>query len=171
MAISGDARPGYTHIAKFVPELGPQIGALFTQVQLTCDRLGLIGRTLFAIDGVKLAGASPPSSRRLRTSATTRAHAALHAARQGQGRHAAAAVLPGAQHREDCDQGDASGLRGRWPRRAQRRAGKRALTPQAASRFNADPSTRGAQPMNSQRLQTRFDAVLRFKNRVKAQSR
>jgi Transposase DDE domain len=37
-----------------VRELGPQIGALFTQVLMTCDRLGLIGRTMFAIDGVKL---------------------------------------------------------------------------------------------------------------------
>jgi transposase len=54
MALSGDARPSYTHIAKFVRELGPQIGALFTQVLLTCDRLGLIGRSMFAIDGVKL---------------------------------------------------------------------------------------------------------------------
>jgi transposase len=54
MAISGDARPCYTHIAKFVRELGPQIGTLFAQVLMTCDRLGLIGRTMFAIDGVKL---------------------------------------------------------------------------------------------------------------------
>ena len=54
MALSGDARPSYTHIAKFVRELGPQIGALFTQVLVTCDRLGLIGGTMFAIDGVKL---------------------------------------------------------------------------------------------------------------------
>jgi transposase len=54
MALSGDARPSYTHIAKFVRELGPQVNALFTQVLLTCDRLGLIGKTMFAIDGVKL---------------------------------------------------------------------------------------------------------------------
>ena len=54
MAVSGDARPSYTHIARFVRELGPQIGALFTQVLLTCDRLGLIGKAMFAIDGVKL---------------------------------------------------------------------------------------------------------------------
>jgi transposase len=54
MAISGDARPCYTHIARFVRELGPQIGALFSQVLMTCERLGLIGRTMFAIDGVKL---------------------------------------------------------------------------------------------------------------------
>jgi transposase len=31
MAVSGDARPSYTHIAKFVRELGPDIQSLFTQ--------------------------------------------------------------------------------------------------------------------------------------------
>ena len=54
MAVSGHARPSYTHIAKFVRELGAEIGALFAQVLMSCDRLGLIGRTMFAIDGVKL---------------------------------------------------------------------------------------------------------------------
>jgi len=54
MAISGDSQPSYTHIAKFVRELGEQIRPLFTQVLLTCDRHGLIGRQMFAIDGVKL---------------------------------------------------------------------------------------------------------------------
>lgn len=54
IALSGDAQPSYTHIAKFVRELGEQIKPLFTQVLLTCDRLGLIGRQMFAIDGVKL---------------------------------------------------------------------------------------------------------------------
>ena len=54
IAISGDARPSYTHIAKFVRELGPQVSELFTQVLITCDRMQLIGRQMFAIDGVKL---------------------------------------------------------------------------------------------------------------------
>jgi transposase len=54
MALSGDAQPSYTHIAKFVRELGEQIKPLFAQVLLTCDRLGLIGGQMFAIDGVKL---------------------------------------------------------------------------------------------------------------------
>jgi transposase len=54
MAASGDARPCYTHIARFVRELGAQIESLFAQVLLTCDRLGLIGKTMFAIDGLKL---------------------------------------------------------------------------------------------------------------------
>jgi transposase len=54
MALSGGARPSYTHIAKFVRELGPEVSALFSQVLMTCERLGLIGRNMFAIDGVKL---------------------------------------------------------------------------------------------------------------------
>jgi transposase len=54
MALSGDTAPSYTHIAKFVRELGEQVKPLFTQVLLTCDRMGLIGKELFAIDGVKL---------------------------------------------------------------------------------------------------------------------
>jgi transposase len=43
MALSGDARPSYSHIAKFVRELGPEVSRLFSQVLMTCDRLGLIG--------------------------------------------------------------------------------------------------------------------------------
>lgn len=54
MAISGDSQPSYTHIAKFVRELAEQIRPLFTQVLMVCDRQGLIGRQMFAIDGVKL---------------------------------------------------------------------------------------------------------------------
>jgi transposase len=54
MAISGDVQPSYTHIAKFVRELKSDIEALITQVLLTCDRMGLIGKEHFAIDGVKL---------------------------------------------------------------------------------------------------------------------
>ena len=54
MAISGDSAPQFTTIAKFIRELGPDIAALFTQVLMTCDAQGLIGRQMFAIDGVKL---------------------------------------------------------------------------------------------------------------------
>jgi transposase len=54
MAISGDSAPRFTTIAAFVRELGEEAGRIFTQVLLTCDRLGLIGRQMFAIDGVKL---------------------------------------------------------------------------------------------------------------------
>ena len=54
MAIAGDSVPRFTTIAAFVRELGEQTARIFTEVLLTCDRLGLIGRQMFAIDGVKL---------------------------------------------------------------------------------------------------------------------
>ena len=54
MAISGDSAPQFTTIAKFVRELGEEVSAIFTQVLLICDRQGLIGKQMFAIDGVKL---------------------------------------------------------------------------------------------------------------------
>jgi transposase len=54
IAISGDSQPSHAHIAKFVASLGEQIQPLFSQVLMTCDAQGLIGREMFAIDGVKL---------------------------------------------------------------------------------------------------------------------
>ena len=54
IAISGDSQPSHTHIAKFVCSLSEQIKPLFSQVLLTCDAQGLIGRDMFALDGVKL---------------------------------------------------------------------------------------------------------------------
>ncbi len=54
MAISGDSAPQFTTVAKFVRELGEEVSAIFSQVLVICDRQGLIGRQMFAIDGVKL---------------------------------------------------------------------------------------------------------------------
>jgi len=54
IAISGDTQPAYTTIAAFVRGLRDEIAAIFTEVILICDRQGLIGRQMFAIDGVKL---------------------------------------------------------------------------------------------------------------------
>jgi hypothetical protein len=54
IAISGDSQPSHAHIAKFVANLSSQIKPLFSQVLMTCDAQGLIGREMFAIDGVKL---------------------------------------------------------------------------------------------------------------------
>ncbi len=54
IAISADSQPSHAHIAKFVCSLSAQIKPLFSQVLMTCDAQGLIGRDLFAIDGVKL---------------------------------------------------------------------------------------------------------------------
>ena len=54
MAVSGDSTPHFTTIAAFVSELGDEVAAIFARVLVICDRQGLIGRELFAIDGVKL---------------------------------------------------------------------------------------------------------------------
>jgi len=54
MAVSGDSAPHFTTIAGFVAELGDEAARIFARVRMICDRQGLIGRELFAIDGVKL---------------------------------------------------------------------------------------------------------------------
>lgn len=54
IALSGDTQPHFTTIAAFVSHLADDIARVFTQVLYLCDRQGLIGREMFAIDGVKL---------------------------------------------------------------------------------------------------------------------
>jgi transposase len=54
IALSGDSAPHFTTIAHFVSSLGNEIAHLFGQVLYLCDKQGLIGREMFAIDGVKL---------------------------------------------------------------------------------------------------------------------
>jgi transposase len=54
IALSGDSQPHFTTIAGFIRSLGEEIAKIFAQVLLICDRQGLIGREMFAIDGVKL---------------------------------------------------------------------------------------------------------------------
>ncbi|NOT69243.1 MAG: transposase [Methylophilaceae bacterium] len=54
IAVSGDSQPHFSTIAAFVSGMGDAIASLFAQVLLVCDRQGLIGREMFAIDGVKL---------------------------------------------------------------------------------------------------------------------
>ena len=54
IALSGDSQPHFTTIAGFVSSLGDDIARIFTQILFICDRQGLIGREMFAIDGVKL---------------------------------------------------------------------------------------------------------------------
>jgi len=54
IALSGDTQPHFTTIAAFVSRLADDIARVFTQVLYLCDRQGLIGREMFAIDGVKL---------------------------------------------------------------------------------------------------------------------
>lgn len=63
IALSGDAAPhfapkeiplGDTTLAAFVSSLDTEVARLFAQVLYLCNRQGLIGREMFAIDGVKL---------------------------------------------------------------------------------------------------------------------
>jgi transposase len=54
MALSADTVPHFTTIAAFVSSLSAEITAIFRNVLLVCDEAGLIGKEMFAIDGVKL---------------------------------------------------------------------------------------------------------------------
>jgi hypothetical protein len=54
IAVSGDSQPHFTTLAAFIANVGELIAKLFAQVLLICERQGLIGKELFAIDGVKL---------------------------------------------------------------------------------------------------------------------
>jgi transposase len=54
IALCGDTAPHFTTIAHFVSTLGPDIAHVFAAVLAICDQQGLIGREMFAIDGVKL---------------------------------------------------------------------------------------------------------------------
>jgi len=54
MALSADTAPHFTTIAQFVSTLSAQITEVFRDVLLMCDEAGLIGKEMFAVDGVKL---------------------------------------------------------------------------------------------------------------------
>jgi transposase len=54
MALSADTRPHYTTIADFISTSREQIIELFRDVLLICNKLGLIGKEMFAVDGCKL---------------------------------------------------------------------------------------------------------------------
>jgi transposase len=54
IALTGDAKPHFTTIADFVSRSREAIAAVFSQVLTLLDGEGLIGRQMFAIDGVKL---------------------------------------------------------------------------------------------------------------------
>ena len=54
MALSGNIRPHYTTIADFISTMDVKATKIFRDVVLMCDRLGLIGKSMFAIDGCKI---------------------------------------------------------------------------------------------------------------------
>jgi hypothetical protein len=81
IALCGDTRPHVTTIAQFVSTLGADIAPIFAAVLAVCDRQGLIGREMFAIDGVKLPGNA--SKRRSGTRADVARQAAHPEDRRG----------------------------------------------------------------------------------------
>ena len=94
IALCGDQAPHFTTIAHFVSTLGDDIARVFAAVLAICDAEGLIGRELFAIDGVKLP--SNASKRRSGTRADFERQATkLEAtAQQMLARHRATDALP-----------------------------------------------------------------------------
>jgi transposase len=56
MALSADTQPHWTTISEFVSSSSEEIVRLFQEVLLVCDSMGLLGKALFAIDGLKLPG-------------------------------------------------------------------------------------------------------------------
>ena len=54
IALCGAQAPHFTTIAQFVSTLGDDIARVFAAVLAVCDQQGLLGREMFAIDGVKL---------------------------------------------------------------------------------------------------------------------
>ena len=54
MALACDTRPHFT-TADFISSASEQISAIFRDILAVCYTEGLIGRTMFAVDGCKIA--------------------------------------------------------------------------------------------------------------------
>ncbi len=54
IALSAESRPHFTTIANFVSSCEDEIITVFRDILFVCDQEGLIGKDMFAIDGVKL---------------------------------------------------------------------------------------------------------------------
>ncbi|MBK8018408.1 MAG: transposase [Betaproteobacteria bacterium] len=64
IALSADSQPDFSTLAGFVSRHTEAIQSLFTQVLVICNREGLIGHEMFAIDGVKLPSNAAKSGQR-----------------------------------------------------------------------------------------------------------
>lgn len=87
IALTGDARPHFTTIAHFVSRSRDPIAAVFGQVLAVLDGEGLIGRGMFAIDGVKLPANASKHRSGTRAEFAERAHKLERKARQMLERH------------------------------------------------------------------------------------
>jgi len=95
IALAGDSAPHFTTFADFVSTLGDEIKPLFKEVLLICDRQGLIGREMFAIDGVKLPSNASKARSGTRADFQRQADKMEAAAKAMLARHRANDALPG----------------------------------------------------------------------------
>jgi transposase len=94
IALCGDTVPHFTTIAQFVSTLGDEIARVFAAVVAICDAEGLIGRQMFAIDGVKLPSNASKHRSGTRADFARRATKLEATAKQILERHRAADALP-----------------------------------------------------------------------------
>ena len=94
IALSGDSAPHFTTFAAFVSTLSDEIAPLFGEVLLLCDRQGLIGREMFAIDGVKLPSNASKARSGTRADFIKQAAKLEQAAQQMLARHRETDALP-----------------------------------------------------------------------------
>lgn len=94
IALSGDSAPHFTTLAAFVSSLDTEVARLFAQVLYLCDRQGLIGREMFAIDGVKLPSNASKAKSGTRADFAHQADKLEAAAKQMLARHRANDRLP-----------------------------------------------------------------------------
>ena len=87
IALTGDAKPHFTTIADFVSRSRDAIASVFAQVLAILDKEGLIGREMFAIDGVKLPSNASKHRSGTRAEFLSRASKLEHAANQMLDRH------------------------------------------------------------------------------------
>lgn len=87
VVLSGDTVPHFTTIAAFISGLNDEIAKIFSQVLYLCDRQGLIGREMFAIDGVKLPSNASKAKSGTRADFIERATKLEQAAQQMLARH------------------------------------------------------------------------------------
>lgn len=103
VALSGESCPHFTTIADFVSTRGEAIAKVFAALIYLCQREGLVGRQMFAIDGVKLPSNASKHRSGTREEFKQQVKKLERAAKTMLTRHRehdAAGVDPGAQERE-----------------------------------------------------------------------
>lgn len=87
VAITGDAKPHFTTLADFISRSRDAIAAVFGQMLTLLGNEGLIGREMFAIDGVKLPSNASKHRSGTRAEFIARAEKLESAAKQMLDRH------------------------------------------------------------------------------------